>query len=145
MIMYKFIKEIILSILMSKIYFSMYRRSLLWILEELHLTHSNTFRLTSFISSSVMFVFSDFLCSWVIYLLTRHLTTLHQWQKKMCKCCWIVRIGMYFLFRGQLILKCPFGVFKSTKNPTNVFKGNSCSSLWKEDESKKVPNWIISK
>ena len=82
MIMYKFIKEIILSILMSKIYFSMYRRSLLWILEELHLTHSNTFRLTSFISSSVMFVFSDFLCSWVIYLLTRHLTTLHQWQKK---------------------------------------------------------------
>ena len=65
--------------------------------------------------------------------------------KKMCKCCWIVRIGMYFLFRGQLILKCPFGVFKSTKNPTNVFKGNSCSSLWKEDESKKVPNWIISK
>ena len=25
----------------------------------------------------------------------------------------------FFLAKGQLILKCPFGVFKSTKNPTN--------------------------
>ena len=26
-------------------------------------------------------------------------------------------------FKGQLILKCPFGVFKSPKKPTNFFPG----------------------
>ena len=30
--------------------------------------------------------------------------------------------------KGQLILKCPFGVFKSTKKPTNFYK-DFCPSL----------------
>ena len=33
-------------------------------------------------------------------------------------------IDMYLVCtKGQLILKCPFGVFKSSKKPTNFFPG----------------------
>ena len=28
-----------------------------------------------------------------------------------------------YMAKGQLILKCPFGVFKSPKNPTKIFPG----------------------
>ena len=34
-------------------------------------------------------------------------------------------LTMYYIYiiKGQLILECPFGVFKSPKKPTNVFPG----------------------
>ena len=38
--------------------------------------------------------------------------------------------------QGQLITKCPFGVFISTKKPRNFFK-DFCTSLKKEVKSKK--------
>ena len=30
---------------------------------------------------------------------------------------------LIFTFKGQLISKCPFGVFRSSKKPTKFFKG----------------------
>ena len=39
--------------------------------------------------------------------------------------------------KGQLISKCPFGVFKSSKKNQQIFFQDFCPSLYKEDKSKK--------
>ena len=45
----------------------------------------------------------------------------------------ICKFLVQLLPKGQLILKCHFGVFKSPKKPTKIF----CPSIEKEVKSKK--------
>ena len=55
-----------------------------------------------------------------------------------CGLKFIVAVWLLIGPKGQLILKCPFGVIVSTKNQRIFFK-DFCPSLLKEVESKKSP------
>ena len=61
-----------------------------------------------------------------------------------CCCCGSLVVAMA---KGQLILKCPFGVFKSPKKPTKFFSRISALASKKRSNQKKgalnTTNWRI--
>ena len=64
-----------------------------------------------------------------------------KWSKKLLQSKFL--FGLEFLadVKGQLILKCPFGVFKSSKKPTNFFQ-DFCSKRLGQKSWKKF-RWFF--
>ena len=64
----------------------------------------------------------------------------HTTSKSASKFSWLDAFGKIpwsYLLKGQLISKCPFGVFKSTKKPTKILQGFLSQPL-KRGQIKKV-------